>query len=162
MALRKERDGSLRVGRRNFLNLTMPSKNIQVNMRQGCRFFGFHPNRPADVLLVLQSGGEVRTKQKRAHFLCATYLIRLSMQGITFPLTTTFPFRTNPPLVQQLPFDSAHSSSRIIKNIPILMQVRCLTFSCTAAPFIDRNVVMVEGIELGIHRKVWVHRQRFP
>lgn len=95
----------------------------------------------------LQPGGEVRTKQKRAHFLCATYLIRLSMQGITFPLTTTFPFRTNPPLVQQSPFDSVHSSSRIIRNIPILMQVRCLTFSCTAAPFIVRNVVMVEGIE---------------
>lgn len=49
------------------------------------------------------------------------------MQGITFPLTPTFPFRMTLLLSQQPAFHFAHSSSRIIGNIPILMQVICLT-----------------------------------
>lgn len=61
---------------------------------------------------------EVQPEHRRARFLFATYLIRLSMQRITFPLTTTFPL-TSPALdsCSRSPFDSAHSSSCIIRNI---------------------------------------------
>lgn len=37
---------------------------------------------------------------KRAHFLYATYLIRLSMHGITLPSTPTFPLRRALSVVQ--------------------------------------------------------------
>lgn len=57
------------------------------------------------------------------------------MQGITFPLTPTFPFRMTLLLVRQPAFHFAHSSSRIIRNIPILMQVIWLTFFFAVVPF---------------------------
>lgn len=94
-------------------------------------------------LLGWQPVGALAKLEKRAHFLYATYLIRLSTHGITLPLTPTFPFRMILLLVQQPAFHFAHSSSRFIRNISSLMQVTCLTllprrlFHCQCVVLVD-------------------------
>lgn len=111
----------------------------------------------------VRTGGPARAKE--TYFLFATYLIRLSMQRITFPPNYHISSPNEPssraavtPLILHIPL---HALS---ETYCILMQVRWLTFRRAGAPLIVRSAVTVEGFEcLGFtERSGSVHQPGLP